>query len=127
MNWGFGGVTLDYNGGQANVNAVVPGHPIYLGPFVPITTIFSGNNFSHARIVGGGTTSLLEGFGDVVLSSKPWGSGLVMFGGMTTPFITYLKSKHKTLEEIYCLMLQVLPLVLLILMYGSLLVKLLNL
>lgn len=86
MNWGFGGVTLDYNGGQANVNAVVPGHPIYLGPFVPITTIFSGNNFSHARIVGGGTTSLLEGFGDVVLSSKPWGSGLVMFGGMTTPF-----------------------------------------
>ncbi|MCC7030196.1 MAG: T9SS type A sorting domain-containing protein [Chitinophagaceae bacterium] len=86
MNWGFGGVTLDYNGGQANVAAVVPGHPIYIGPFVPITTSFSGNNFSHARIVGGGTTSLLEGFGDVVLSSKPWGTGLVMFGGMTTPF-----------------------------------------
>jgi hypothetical protein len=86
MNWGFGGVTLDYNGGQAAVSAVVPGHPIYLGPFVPITTNFTGNNFSHARIVGGGTTSLLEGFGDVALSSKPWGTGLVMFGGMTTPF-----------------------------------------
>lgn len=86
MNWGFGGVTLDYNGGQASVSATVPGHPIYLGPFVPITTAYTGSNFSHARIIGGGTTSLLEGFGDVCLSSKPWGSGLVMFGGMTTPF-----------------------------------------
>ncbi|MBK8144379.1 MAG: T9SS type A sorting domain-containing protein [Bacteroidetes bacterium] len=86
MNWGFGGVTLDYNGGQATGNAVVPGHPIFIGPFVPVTTAYTGSNFTHARIVGGGTTSLLEGFGDVELSSKPWGSGLVMFGGMTTPF-----------------------------------------
>lgn len=86
MNWGFGGVTLDYNGGQGTANAMIPGHPIFIGPFVPITTAYTGSNFSHARIIGGGTTSLLEGFGDVELSSKPWGSGLVMFGGMTTPF-----------------------------------------
>lgn len=86
MNWGFGGVTLDYNGGQATGNAVLPGHPIFQGPFVPVATNYTGSNFTHARIIGGATTPIMEAFGDVELSSKPWGSGLVLFGTMTQPF-----------------------------------------
>ena len=85
MNWGFGGVTLDYNGGQATGAAILPLHPIFQGPFVPVVTNYTGSNFTHARILGGAVTSIMEGFGDIELASKPWGNGLVLFGSMTMP------------------------------------------
>lgn len=85
MNWGFGGVTLNYNSAQSNVTATVPAHPIFIGPFTPVTTNYSGNSYSHAHITGGATTSLINGGGVEVLTEKTWGSGLVMFGGITSP------------------------------------------
>jgi hypothetical protein len=85
MNWGFGGVVLDYSNAQSTVTATLPGHPIYAGPFTPVTTSYSGNSYSHAHITGGGTTSILAGSGFNVLTEKTWGSGLVMFGGITSP------------------------------------------
>ena len=85
MNWGFGGVTLNYNSAQSNVTAVVPTHPIFLGPSLPTATALAGNSYSHAHITGGGTTAILAGGGVNVLTEKNWGSGFVMFGGITSP------------------------------------------
>jgi hypothetical protein len=85
MNWGFGGVVLDYSNAQSNVAATAPLHPIYSGPFTPVITAYTGSSYSHAHITGGGTTSLLAGGGFNVLTEKAWGSGLVMFGGITSP------------------------------------------
>lgn len=85
MNWGFGGVVLDYSNAQSNVTATLPAHPIYTGPFIPVTTSYTGSSYSHAHITGGGTTSLLAGGGFNVLTEKNWGAGLVLFGGITSP------------------------------------------
>ena len=85
MNWGFGGVVLDYSNAQSNVNAVVPAHPIFNGPYTPVTTAYTGGSYSHAHITGGNTTALLAGGGFNVLTEKTWGAGLVMFGGITSP------------------------------------------
>lgn len=85
MNWGFGGVVLDYSNAQSNVAATLPAHPIYSGPFTPVVTAYTGSSYSHAHITGGGTTSILAGTGFNVLTEKAWGAGLVMFGGITSP------------------------------------------
>ncbi len=85
MNWGFGGVVLDYSNAQSAVNAVTPAHPIFNGPYTPVTTAYTGSSYSHAHITGGATTPLLAGGGFNVLTQKTWGTGLVMFGGITSP------------------------------------------
>lgn len=85
MNWGFGGVTLNYNSAQSNVNAVTPLHPVFVGPFTPTATALAGNSYSHAHITGGNTTTIITGGGVNVLTEKTWGSGYVMFGGITSP------------------------------------------
>jgi hypothetical protein len=47
-------------------------------------TSFGGNYFSHA-IVAGAATSLIEDlYGNVLLAEMQVGSGLAIFGGMTT-------------------------------------------
>ncbi|MCZ2141517.1 MAG: hypothetical protein LC096_09040, partial [Bacteroidia bacterium] len=85
MNWGFGGVTLNYNNAQGTVN-VVPGEPIALGPFLPAGYgPYTGSSYSHAHITGGGTTPMITGNGYTVLSKLQWGNGLVLFGGYTAP------------------------------------------
>jgi hypothetical protein len=88
MSYGFGGVTLNYDGATtfgASASAVNGAHPIFNGPHLPAGTNFTGNFFSHAFITGGGTTSLmLDQNGRVVLSSLAFGAGHVLFGGMTT-------------------------------------------
>ena len=91
INFGFGGVTLLYDGNilpnQAEaVNAL---HPIFNGPFTPVVTSYTGTSFAHATLSGGGLTSLILGSENgtptgSVLGEKTWGSGLVLFGGMTT-------------------------------------------
>jgi hypothetical protein len=89
INYGFGGVTLNYNGGTSlepngNASAGQTGHPIFNGPFLPVGTSFTGNYFAHAFITGGGTTALIDDTPGPSLTQKIWGSGRVLFGGMTT-------------------------------------------
>lgn len=85
MNWGFGGVVLNYTAAQSSVTAVNPTHPIFLGPSLPTATSLTGNSYSHAHITGGNTTPIITGNSLNVLTQKYWGGGLVLFGGITQP------------------------------------------
>lgn len=88
MNWGFGGVTLNYDGANdysAEGHAVDPAHPIFNGPFGATGNDFTGNFFGHALITGGGSDIITNENGATVLSEFGWGSGFVMVGGMTSP------------------------------------------
>lgn len=94
IDFGFGGVTLKYENasitGAANVIASDPAHPIFAGPATPVGTAFSGNWFSHAFIVGADVTPLIIAApgepveGETVLGEMVFGSGMVLFGGLTT-------------------------------------------
>ncbi len=88
FSFGFGGSTLVYGGTYANnVTVVDPLHPAMIGPNVPTTTSMSGTYYSHAHVTGPGFTTVITetGFPDrIILFEKPWGSGRVMMGGMTT-------------------------------------------
>ncbi|MBL7900480.1 MAG: hypothetical protein JNK73_00665, partial [Bacteroidia bacterium] len=95
INFGFGGVTLNYNGmpSLSTPGAAAPGmasHPVFTGSHTPCGTAFTGNWFSHGYITGGGTSAIIAGTltGNpvqvITLCEKPWGSGLAMFGSMTT-------------------------------------------
>lgn len=84
INFGFGGTTLVYPSFENDVFAVDAFHPAFVGPMVPTATAMTGPFYSHAKITGAGLTNVLINGADVVLAEKPWGSGTVMFGGMTT-------------------------------------------
>ena len=86
--YGFGGVTLTYPSFSDTVTAANPGHPVFQGPCVPVDTDYTGNWFGHA-IVGGGISSIILGVGgdpdgETILGEMDFGSGKVLFGGMTT-------------------------------------------
>lgn len=86
INLGFGGVTLRYPSFQNAVTAADPMHPIWLGPFLPTATNMTGNSYGHAVVCPAGMAAnpLIQGGGQDVLVEYLFGSGLVMFGGMTT-------------------------------------------
>lgn len=87
MSFGFGGVNLQYAYYTSNATAVDPAHPIFNGPYTPIVTDYTGSSFGHALVTGGGITGLIEDAfapGNYVCAEMAWGSGLVVFGGMTT-------------------------------------------
>jgi subtilisin family serine protease len=85
MSFGFGDVTLVYFDGSPDAHAADDAHPIFAGPFTPVTTSYTGNFFSHASVNGGGLDPvLLSSTDQIVLAEMQWGLGLVLFGGMTT-------------------------------------------
>ncbi|MAZ72967.1 MAG: hypothetical protein CMC70_07445 [Flavobacteriaceae bacterium] len=91
INFGFGGSTLVYNdpnvSGASNVVAPDPLHPVILGPFLPTSLTMSGNFYSHSNITGTGFSDILVEDGnptETMLTEKPFGSGHVILGGMTT-------------------------------------------
>ena len=92
IDFGFDGTTLNYApvGAGTHVNDVTvvdAAHPALLGPGLPTSTAMSGTYYGHSLITGTGLTTVLTQTGDatkVVLAEKCWGSGRVMFGGMTT-------------------------------------------
>ncbi|MEZ5013627.1 MAG: GEVED domain-containing protein [Chitinophagales bacterium] len=86
MSFGFGGVNLIYDGGSSSVVAADAAHPIFNGPNLPCGTAFTGSNFSHAQVAGGGITPVIyeTATTDITLGELAWGSGMAMFGGMTT-------------------------------------------
>lgn len=89
IDYGFGGVMLTYPSFAADVVAANNGHPVFNGPFTPVTNTLSGNFFGHA-IVGGGVSPIIIGAtgdpseGETILGEMAFGSGRVLFGGMTT-------------------------------------------
>ncbi len=92
-NWGFGGTVLQFDNNTslaANGTTAVPGDPIFLGPYTPTATSFSGNYFAHAWVLGTGLTTLLydPNYGvdaHPLIAYKKWGAGVVFFGGCTQP------------------------------------------
>lgn len=88
MNFGFGGVTLNYDGAN-DFSPVISGgaHPIFLGPFGVTGNTFKGNFAAHATVSGAVGSSVLDSdnLGLSVLAEFGWGSGHVMVGGMTSP------------------------------------------
>ncbi|HNX89695.1 MAG TPA: hypothetical protein PKH58_11470, partial [Paludibacteraceae bacterium] len=86
MSYGFGGTSLVYDGSleQTYGYAVNTSHQVFNYPFTPCATSFTGNYISHAYITGSGITSLMIGENTYpMLAEKTWGSGKVLFSGMT--------------------------------------------
>jgi uncharacterized repeat protein (TIGR01451 family) len=86
FNFGFG-VTLNYSDSTDTATAANPLHPIFVGPYLPMSLSFSGSSFGHATVSGSGLTPLLanSGNGRLVLAELSFGAGHVVFGGMTLP------------------------------------------
>ena len=85
MDFGFG-VTLVYPDDTSIGVASLPSHPIFNGPFTPVTNAWTGSYFAHATVTGTGLTTLITNSanGHIVLGEKTYGRGHVLFGGMTT-------------------------------------------
>ncbi|RYX83421.1 hypothetical protein EON83_14625 [bacterium] len=86
MDLGFGGVSLTYALYTDRASAVNASHPIFVGPFTPTGTSWTGTSFGHATVSGGGILPIIKNSdnNDTVLAEKTVGSGHVLFGGMTT-------------------------------------------
>jgi MYXO-CTERM domain-containing protein len=86
MDWGFGGITLTYPIYSASGHASDGSHPIWNGPNLPVSQNFTGNSYAHASISGAGPIPVIESDagGDPQVAEMDWGSGHVMFGGLTT-------------------------------------------
>lgn len=84
QDWGFGGVTLTRI--QSDFGSATDAlHPIWNGPFTPVSTNFTGNSYAHADVAGPGLVSVINnGGGTDQLAELDWGSGRIMFGGLTT-------------------------------------------
>jgi len=86
QNWGFGGVVLNYQNSSVDPgSAVDPTHPIWQGPFLPVSTSFSGTSYAHANVFGPNAIDIItDSAGDINLIELAWGAGNAMFGGLTT-------------------------------------------
>ena len=83
----FAGTTIDYPGFSVDPTVASNGsHPVFLGPFVPITTSYTGTAFAHATVTNpGGTPVIVSGGGSLIhLSERTIGGGFLMLGGLTT-------------------------------------------
>ncbi|MBK7880426.1 MAG: HYR domain-containing protein [Saprospiraceae bacterium] len=83
---GFGGVQILYTPGSTYVGNVIASGPIVTGPYLPTGANYTGGLFGHS-IVGPPSMSVMirenGGANRPVLAQSLWGSGVVMFGGMT--------------------------------------------
>lgn len=64
IDFGFGGILLDYNAGDGFFSEAVtpadPAHPIFNGPFTPVVDDYTGTSFGHAIIDGPVTPIILS-------------------------------------------------------------------
>jgi hypothetical protein len=86
-------LNFDYWGDSSMFERAVaadPNHPIFLGPYLPAATSYTGTYLGHAYVTGAGLTPILTGEGTdtrMLLAERRAGSGLVLFGGMAVdPF-----------------------------------------
>jgi hypothetical protein len=91
INYGFSGTVLTYPPSYyTTADAVSPTNPIFLGPYLPTATTYTGTAFAHAYIAGTGLTDLINGTVGYavhpVCSQKLWGTGIAFFGSMTQPY-----------------------------------------
>ncbi len=85
MSYGFGGNSLVYPDLAGVGNAVDTSHPIWNGPFLPVSTDFTGSSYAHASITGFGNELMQDDNGGNPHATEVfWGGGLVVFGGLTT-------------------------------------------
>lgn len=90
MNWGFGGITLNYAVGPYSGDAYAApgqaGHPIFNGPALPAGTgTYTGNWWCHGYVSGGGVANIIVGqTPGASLAELSFGLGRVMAGSMTT-------------------------------------------
>jgi len=86
INLGFGNIVLNYPVFSAVANATNPSEQIFLGPYTPVTTNYTGNYSAHGYLTGPGLISLMENdSAQVVLARMDWGAGEVYFGALTQP------------------------------------------
>jgi len=89
INAGFGGTSIVYGPSLSPTGTAVNANdPVFLGPYLPVGTSYTGNYFSHNHITGSGLAVLMVGTaaqGTNILSRKFWGNGVVFFGGITNP------------------------------------------
>ena len=82
------GVFISYTGSNtaASVQSALPAHPLFAGPSTPTGTSYTGTQFAHGILTGTGLLNLLTNSanGTAVLAEKPYGSGTVLYGTMTT-------------------------------------------
>ena len=87
INFGFDGTTLDFTPGvyMSNAVAAIVTHPIFLGPYTPAGTSWTGTSFTHAKVTGTCLTTLVkDAFStNIAAAEKHWGAGCVIFGSMT--------------------------------------------
>ncbi|HNQ69268.1 MAG TPA: hypothetical protein PKN32_12880, partial [Bacteroidales bacterium] len=87
MSFGFGGVAISSPNWLSYGEAIVNNHQVFNSPYLPCGTYFTGNPFALGYITGPGLTSLMNGaYGRVFLAERNWGSGKVVFSGMTLPY-----------------------------------------
>lgn len=105
MDFGFGGIELQYAYYSGSVTADDPSHPVFNGPWTPITTDFSGFSFGHATVTGGDINPIIVDSFDpsrYVLAEKGWGDGTVLVGGMTPPaFHSPFTEAQNLLQNVY--------------------------
>jgi gliding motility-associated-like protein len=110
INFGFGGVLLDYTPGSyaSSVDATDPTHPIFLGPFTPTGLTWTGTSYTHAKVTGPCLITLIEESfsGYNAAAEKRWGAGVIIFGGMTvtgwhSPFTQARNVRQNILSYLY--------------------------
>jgi filamentous hemagglutinin family protein len=89
LNVGFG-ATLQFDASYSLASntgtAINPDSSIFHGPFGVTGTSWSGTYFSHDIVAGSGLQNLISGTAGPVLAYKTYGAGVVMIGGITSPF-----------------------------------------
>lgn len=87
INLGFGNVVLNYFPTYSDsAHAVLPGDQIFVGPYTPVATSYTGNYVAHAFVTGPGLISLMENdSAQMLLAREIWGAGFVYFGTLVQP------------------------------------------
>ncbi len=67
-----------------NASAYDSNHPIFHGPLSPTGTSWNATYFSHDYIVSSNAQTIIKnGIGNPILAQLNYGSGVILFGGMT--------------------------------------------
>jgi PKD repeat protein len=90
IDYGFGGVSMEY---PYYTYSLIPGddtHPIFDGPFTPVGSYWYGYYMGYGKIDGDVNPLLVSEYDEsiVLLGEKSWGAGIAMFGSLYT--YTYL-------------------------------------
>lgn len=85
QNWGFLGTQLVDTAPGDPASPANASHPIWQGPFLPISTSVSGGAYAHANVSGGDIVPIIvDVAGLSALAELPaYGQGQVLFGGLT--------------------------------------------